>query len=318
MRPAPTLIVSLLLAACGQTLDRVAVVEPRRGVPVEPVVVPVEAPLPVPAERVLRPRPRPEPPPPPTAGRRIDGPSLPRMEPVRGRIAVVIGIDRYPDAPDLTAAAADARTVDRALRRVGFGRIRLLLDGEATRAAILSAVSWLGSSSSKREPGVLFYAGHVRRLDGDPDGDGEDRDEAMLAADGRVVYDGEIARALAPARGPLWLAYAACFAGGFSDAAGPGRISTYAAAEDRLAYESPELGRSFMVEHMVDRAMLGAGLHGVEEMHRFASNDMEGRYRRFRPLQDDRVSGSLLLGDRPPAAEPEGGPDLGCVPGLTC
>lgn len=318
MRLGPALLASLLAVGCGQTFERVVKVEEPRAVPVEPVVAPVPVAPPPEHERVPRPPARdPEPPAPPDAGEPIRPPALPRIEPVRGRLAVVIGIDRYPTAPDLTAAVADARTVARALDRLGYDRVRVLLDERATRPAILSSLEWLATSGS-REPGVLFFAGHVRRFDGDPDRDGEDRDEALLAADGAVVYDGEVARALEPTRRPLWLAYAACFAGGFSDAAGPGRVSTYASAEDRLAYESPELGRSFMVEYMVDRALLGAGIRGVEDMHRYASNQMEGRHRRYRPLQDDRVQGSLLLGEPEPAARPEGGPGLGCLPGLTC
>jgi hypothetical protein len=198
---------------------------------------------------------------------------------------------------------------------VGFDEVRVVLDEAATRPAIVRSLRWLAASSSRTEPAVLFFAGHVRRVAGD-DHDGEVLDEAMLAADGDLVLDGEVAEALRPARGPLWLAFAACYAAGFSDAAGPGRISTYASAEHRLAYESPDLEGSFMVEFMVRRALFGAGLVGVEEMHRYASNQMEGRYRRFRPLQDDRTRGPFVLG-RGAEADDEP-PDALCVGGLLC
>jgi hypothetical protein len=229
---------------------------------------------------------------------------------------VVVGIDRYRHAPDLTAAVADARLLGHALERLGFDEVRLLLDRRATRGAILRSIRHLGRSSGTGEPAVLFFAGHVRRVGGDPDDDGEELDEALVAGDGRLVYDGEVARALHAASGPLWLAWAGCYAGGFSDAAGPGRVSTYASPEHRLAFESPDLGQSFMVEFMVARALMDQGILEVEEMFRYASNHMVGRYRRFRPLQDDRVPGPFVLGE--PARAPEPSPAPGpCLLGCT-
>jgi hypothetical protein len=232
---------------------------------------------------------------------------------------VVIGIDDYgPHAPDLTAATADARLVTRALGRVGFGRSVVLLDGEATRDRVLGALAWLAEGVERGDVGVLFYAGHVRKMAGDPDGDGEEVDEALLAADGRPVTDGEVASALAPARGALWLVWAACYAAGFSDAAGPGRFSTYASGEEELAYESRELGHSFLAEYAFRRALLGAGRTTVEGIHRHVSNSMRGGYERFRPIPDDRVRGRLVLPDRSPREReeaPEGG---SCLVVLRC
>ncbi|MDQ4006446.1 MAG: caspase family protein [Actinomycetota bacterium] len=257
---------------------------------------------------------RARPPRPPEPGERPVRSATPRRDQVSGRVALVIGIDRYRDAPDLTAAVADARLLADALVRLGFDEVRLLLDRRATRTAILRSVRHLARASDGEQPAVLFYAGHVRRTGGDPDGDGEELDEALLAADGRPVYDGELARALRPASGPLWLAYAGCYAGGFSDAARAGRVSTYAAPEHRLAYESPQLGQSFMVEFMVARALIGEGLLQVEEMYRYASNHMVGRDRRFRPVQDDRVPGSLVLGEPAPPPEQEQEPGTCLLP----
>ena len=318
MRRLPFVLILLTLIGCGQIVDRRSeAARPAGGAapdlvaasPVAPAMAPGAPPA---APLPIRIRPSARPPAPPIPGAPAGGARLPRIDPVPGRVGLVIGIDRYPSAPDLTAAVADAELVDDALRRLGFDEVRLLTDGAATRSAILSSLRWLAASSTAGEPVALFYAGHVRR--GSGDGDRETVDEAMLAADGELVFDGEVAEALRPARGPMWLAYAACYAAGFSDAASRGRVSTYASAEDRLAFESPELGRSFMVEFMIRRGLFGAGLSGVEDMYRYASNQMEGRYRRFRPLQDDRFAGPLVLGG---PAVPEEGDDL-CVAGLLC
>ena len=134
------------------------------------------------------------------------------------------------------------------------------------------------------------------------------------------MTDGELARALAPATGRLWLAWAGCFGAGFSDVAGPRRVSTYASAENALSYESPGLGHSFLAEYMVRRAALTVGRTSVEGMYRWAVKHMRGRIRRFRPLLDDRVPGDLVLAARrhrepPPSPRPEEGT---CLPLLGC
>jgi hypothetical protein len=242
------------------------------------------------------------------------------LPPSDRRAAVVIGIDDYPGSGrDLIAATADARVTALALGRLGFGHTMLLLDRAATREAILAAARWLAASTGPGEVGAWFYAGHVRVVGGDPDGDGEGRDEALVAADGRPVIDGEVAEALASTRGRLWLIWAACHAGGFDDAAGPGRVSSYASAEGELAYESSRLGHSFLGEFLIRRVALRERPPTVEEIHRRASNLMSGRYARYRPLVDDRVAGPLVLADRArprgPAGDPGGRP---CLVALRC
>ena len=235
------------------------------------------------------------------------------------RVAVIIGIDDYPgEDTDLVAAVADARVVRRALVRMGFGRVVFLVNGQATGDRILWAARWLAENSTKRTVGAFFYAGHVRQVAGDPDGDGEDIDEAIVAADGRLLLDGELADALEGATGPLWLAFASCYAAGFSDAAGPGRVASYASDEESLAYESAALGQSFMVEYVVRRAMLDAGITSVEGAHARAWREMRREARRFRPLLDDRLAGDLDLGPGPP---PRAGPEPGaqaCLVVLRC
>ncbi|MGH2723554.1 MAG: caspase family protein [Actinomycetota bacterium] len=262
-----------------------------------------------------------EPPPPPElpAGGAGGGVRLPGTATLRGdRIAVIVGINDYPgEDGDLTAAVADARLVRRALVRMGFGRIVFLLNGEATRDSILWSAEWLARRSRPGTVGAFFYAGHVRQVSGDPDGDGEDVDEAIVGSDGRLLLDGELARALEGATGPLWLAFASCYAAGFSDTAGPRRVSSYASDEESLAYESVALGHSFMVEYLVRRAMLGAGITSVEGAHAHAWRQMRGDARRFRPLMDDRVRGTLELGAAGPPPQPQPGAQ-GCLVVLRC
>jgi peptidoglycan/xylan/chitin deacetylase (PgdA/CDA1 family)/uncharacterized caspase-like protein len=80
--------------------------------------------------------------------------------------AVIIGINSYVNWPKLSYAANDAKAVrDLLIRKFGFAqdRIRMLLDGEATRDAIMAALGDDLADAKKvsREDRVLvFFAGH--------------------------------------------------------------------------------------------------------------------------------------------------------------
>lgn len=114
--------------------------------------------------------------------------------------ALIIGIDRYA-TPGLSipGSVEDARNMRNfAISRWGFAPadVKLLLDGEATRAAILDALDrWLVEGSRPGDTVLLYYSGHgyyVPDLDGDEraENPGDDRDEALVAHDGRLYADG--------------------------------------------------------------------------------------------------------------------------------
>lgn len=95
--------------------------------------------------------------------------------------ALVVGINRYPGISmnglpaDLRGAVPDARAFADALVDVfGFerGDIRLLLDGQATRGAILAGLEeWLIAGSRPGDRVVLYFAGHgATAYVTDPDG----------------------------------------------------------------------------------------------------------------------------------------------------
>ncbi|MFN3262336.1 MAG: caspase family protein [Pikeienuella sp.] len=73
--------------------------------------------------------------------------------------AVVVGVDAYRTLPPLGGAANDARDLAETFRRLG-AEVELLVDGEATRAAVIAAFE---RQAAKAGPGDMFvfsYAGH--------------------------------------------------------------------------------------------------------------------------------------------------------------
>ena len=222
--------------------------------------------------------------------------------------AVVVGIDDYPgNDADLRAAVADAKEVDSALAAYGVPANHrfVLLDKQATGDNIRGALAWMAGRASADSTVVFFYSGHVRQVAGDADRDGEVIDEAIVAADGDNVYDGQVADLLrgVDAR-TAWIGIAACYGAGFDDALAPGRILTAAAGENDVAYENSSLGRSYMVEYMVRRAMLqGKAPASVQDAFAWARAQIAHDYPNRQPAILDRSRGPVVLG-RPTAPTP--------------
>lgn len=110
--------------------------------------------------------------------------------------ALVVGISDYihfddVEGGDLPGAEHDARRIrDVLVMRGGFpeGNVRMLLNQEATRAAIEEGITgWLAQNARPGDNVVIFYAGHGSQM-WDEDGDEDDGlDETIAPAD--VVAD---------------------------------------------------------------------------------------------------------------------------------
>ncbi|MBD2716675.1 caspase family protein [Microvirga sp. STR05] len=119
--------------------------------------------------------------------------------PTNRRRALCIGIDNYPDAP-LMGCVADARQWEGTLAKMGF-RTQLLVNAQATRAAILERLTDLVTTSKAGDIVVVQYAGHGTQV---PDQDGDERtdenqldtqDEALCAYDyndGGLILDDDL------------------------------------------------------------------------------------------------------------------------------
>ena len=219
--------------------------------------------------------------------------------------AVMIGIDDYPGSGhDLRSAVADARDVDAALARYGVpGDHRLMLTNrQASAATVGAALDWLVARAGPGSTAVVFYAGHVRKLDG--------RTEAIVGADGRLVPDSEVAARLSGLQASrAWIAIAACYGGGFTEVMAPGRILTAAAGPNSLAYENAAYGRSYLVEYMVRRAMLqGRADRSVEAAFAWAAAELRRDHPNRVPVMDDRADGEAVLGRPPAQPQPQPAP----------
>lgn len=118
---------------------------------------------------------------------------------------LVIGIDDYAFIPDLYGAVNDAEDIADALAGSG-AEVTLLLDGAATRAAILGAWEGILERAAPGDRLVVSYAGHGSNEPEHVAGSEEDgRDENFLlagfaprgAAAGERIRDDEIAEFLA-------------------------------------------------------------------------------------------------------------------------
>ncbi|HST62204.1 MAG TPA: caspase family protein [Longimicrobium sp.] len=109
------------------------------------------------------------------------------------KLALCVGIDRYPGPARLNGCVNDARLWARRLGELGF-RTRMLLDGQATEAGITSALTDLVRAGRRGDVLVFQFAGHGTFFD-DLGGDEKDRkDEAVVPVDfqaGRFLLDDE-------------------------------------------------------------------------------------------------------------------------------
>ena len=100
------------------------------------------------------------------------------------RIALVIGVGGYKNAPALRNPPNDAAAVAKAFRDLGFSEVIEVLD--PTRAALESAFMSFGDKTPDSDWAVVFYAGHGMQVDGHnfliPT-------DARLASDRHVDYE---------------------------------------------------------------------------------------------------------------------------------
>jgi hypothetical protein len=235
--------------------------------------------------------------------------------------AVMFGLNDYPGSgSDLRSAVNDVNDVNQALAGFGApGSQRLLIrDRQATAGVVLAAADWLVQHAGPDSTAVFFYAGHVRKLSSST--------EAIVAADGRVVTDAQLASALRDlAARRTWIAMASCFGGGFDEVLAPGRVLTAAADANHLAYENASYGRSYLVQFMVRQAMIERRApDSVQSAYDYARAQLSAQYPGRVPVEYDRAGSPVDLrqgavaygggGAAPPAGSPSSPPPTTAPP----
>ncbi|MBM7505363.1 caspase domain-containing protein [Agromyces aurantiacus] len=130
----------------------------------------------------------------------VDDPAAASRAGVSNRRALCIGIDDYPTERDrLRGCVADAKMWREAFAARGFD-VTMLVNGEATRDAILTGILDLVSEAAPGDVLAIQYSGHgttAPDLDGDETAGEESEDEALCPVDfrdGALVIDDDLAR----------------------------------------------------------------------------------------------------------------------------
>ncbi len=121
---------------------------------------------------------------------------------------LVIGINDYRHLPKLEGAVNDAMDIAAALRELNAREVRLLLDGDATRDAILANWRELTQKAAPGDTLIVAYAGHGgQEAQHIPNSEADKQDEVLLLggfkhkapANYERILDNEIAALLQPA-----------------------------------------------------------------------------------------------------------------------
>ncbi|UCB46715.1 MAG: caspase family protein, partial [Spirochaetota bacterium] len=140
--------------------------------------------------------------------------------------ALVIGINQYNDPAinDLDYCVNDANGIHDSLIQNGWKEeeITLLLDGEATKTAILSAINSIVGDANPNDYILIFYSGHGTAI-ADSDGDESDGiDEAIVPVDyiygnaSTLILDDDIGKSFSTCRTEKGVfIFDSCNSGGF-------------------------------------------------------------------------------------------------------
>lgn len=204
------------------------------------------------------------------------------------RSALIIGVSRHlggrPASP--VGGGGDAAAMREVLQRAGWaaGDVRVLTDVDATGANIRAGLQWLADRATPDSFSVFHYSGHVYQRDGDPDGDGEVKDEFLVPYDARsIISDRELGERLGSVGGWLWTNISGCEAAGFNEGGnleGPRRLFTGSSAETEKSYERPDWKMSVYTGLLANEGFLkrradanGDGAVSIQEAFRFAARE---------------------------------------------
>ena len=175
------------------------------------------------------------------------------------RYAIAVGIADYADDDyDLKYSDADAEEICSTLEDCyGFnpGNIRMLLNGAATRDAILDVIAEVKDLEERRDEVVFFFSGHGVTGIAD-DGDWELVDEAILTHEMDYIWDGELKDAFCGFdTDRIIFIFDSCKSGGMTDLKGRDRVICTATTEWGFSFEFDILANGVFTYYMVEQGM---------------------------------------------------------------
>lgn len=245
--------------------------------------------------------------------------------------ALSIGISNYRHMRRLSCAAHDAQDLAEVVSHSASpAQVRLLLDGEATKPAILSGLAWLADSARTEDTVVVFFSGHGGRT-------GRHEDEAACFCPvealshelvGTSLTGGELTAALRAVRSErLVVLIDACHSGGFGEPRsrstgltagltakdvssllqGRGRVVMAASRPDELAWELEGM-RNGLFTHYLLRGLRGEvaredGTVWVSELFGYISRSV--RQHGLQHPYQKAVGEDFVVVVKPGAASPE-------------
>ncbi|MCW2607516.1 MAG: peptidase caspase catalytic subunit p20, partial [Frankiales bacterium] len=187
------------------------------------------------------------PPPGPQADRRPARTAAPA-----DRYAFLVGVQDYRrPTKDTIGSRKDVQFVRQSLLDAGWlpGNIRVVVDGQASGAAVREGMRWLAGKSVPGTFAFFHYSGHVKQFGGGS--------EALWPVDRDFVRDAEVTRLLSPAQGRVWVDIAGCEAGSFLPGLPSDRVLvTTSSKASEKSYEYPEWGMSVWTGLLFDLAVV--------------------------------------------------------------
>ena len=203
--------------------------------------------------------------------------------PLGDKWAVLIGISDYQGtANDLWNPDKDAMDMQQALTtKYGFpgSNIKMLLNSQATKEAILGSIDWLAGVEDSNSTVVFLFSGHGYRAPDsqgwDTDREADGYDEGIVSYDMYGLPDGLLRQKFSAFEtNKFALIFGSCYSGGMFDdlnvdLRAPGRVICSASKANQYGWDYLRLGNTLFGYYFIDEGILqgkadGATLAGVE------------------------------------------------------
>ena len=190
--------------------------------------------------------------------------------------ALLIGTDKFVKGNPThsnVGSREDAESAYKLLTQKGWpaDHIRLLVDQQATQAAIRDGFKWLQSNTNDNSFTVFHYSGHVRQA---ATGDKKHRvtheylwpADASSRATGKYISDDELIANIRAIRGWRWVDISGCEAAGFNDGLAASNILFTASSQvTEKSYEDPSWHHSIFSGLMIENGWLGGAADGDQD-----------------------------------------------------